>query len=115
MTSRRLPPLPAFQTPAADAPASEVAPCALCSRPLGRAVEMHHLVPKSEGGRETVPLHPICHRKVHSLFTERELAVLYSDIGSLREHPDVASFLKWLGGKPADFHKRTARAARKRR
>ncbi len=40
--------------------------CALCDRPIGTQVEWHHRVPKSEGGRETVPVHPICHRTIHA-------------------------------------------------
>jgi hypothetical protein len=40
--------------------------CALCERPLGRRIEWHHPVPKSRGGREMVPLHPICHRTIHA-------------------------------------------------
>jgi hypothetical protein len=43
--------------------------CWLCRRPLGRWVERHHPVPRSRGGRETVPLHPICHRAIHANFT----------------------------------------------
>uniref|UniRef100_UPI001952D452 HNH endonuclease n=1 Tax=Klebsiella variicola TaxID=244366 RepID=UPI001952D452 len=49
---------------AADAPPATA--CALCARPLGRRSEWHHVLPKSEGGRETVPLHPICHRTIHA-------------------------------------------------
>ena len=48
--------------------------CALCGRPLGARVEWHHLVPKSEGGRITAPVHPICHRTIHATLTNAELA-----------------------------------------
>lgn len=88
--------------------------CALCGRVLGAQAERHHLVPKSEGGRETVPVHPICHRKIHSTLTERELAVLYPTPERLRDHPDIARFLKWIAKKPPDFFKRTRGAADKR-
>ncbi|MDR6113781.1 hypothetical protein QE360_000750 [Sphingomonas sp. SORGH_AS789] len=85
--------------------------CALCDRPLGAKVEWHHPVPKSEGGRETVPVHPICHRTIHATFSNAELARGFSDFAVLRAHPEMARFLRWIAGKPADFHAPT-RAAR---
>ena len=89
--------------------------CALCRRPLGRLREKHHLVPRSFGGRETVELHPICHRKVHDVLGERELAQDYATPEALRSHPEIARFLRWLRNKPADFHKLTRPSAARRR
>jgi 5-methylcytosine-specific restriction endonuclease McrA len=86
--------------------------CALCARPLGRKVEWHHIVPKSLGGRETVALHPICHRAIHAAVTNKELARTYPTLDALHAHPDVARFLKWIAGKPPDFHAPTRRPAR---
>jgi len=83
------------------------APCWLCLRPLGRRVEWHHPIPKSRGGRETVPLHPICHRAIHANFTNAELARA-GEARLLRANPAVAKFLHWVADKPADFHARTA-------
>ncbi len=81
--------------------------CPLCERPLGRRRERHHLVPRLKGGRETVLLHPICHRKIHSLFTEAVLARSYASVDALRAHPEIGRFVGWLEGKPADFHAAT--------
>jgi hypothetical protein len=67
-------------------------------------VEWHHLVPKSEGGRETVALHPICHRAIHAAAPNKALARELSTIAALRAHPQVAAFLRWVRGKPPDFH-----------
>ena len=91
--------------------------CPLCRRPLGDPdlVERHHLVPRSRGGRETVLLHAICHRKIHSLFTEAEIAAHYSSIAALRAHPGIREFVRWLAGKPAEFRVRTRAARSKRR
>jgi hypothetical protein len=80
--------------------------CWLCTRPLGRKVERHHPHPKSRGGRETVPVHPICHRTIHARFTNAELART-PDPDSLRADPEVARFLAWIANKPPDFHART--------
>jgi hypothetical protein len=78
--------------------------CALCERPLGTKVEWHHLVPKSEGGRITAPVHPICHRTIHATLPNAELARVYADPATLRAHPDIARFLRWVAGKHPDFH-----------
>ena len=85
--------------------AREVAPlaCALCDRPIATQVEWHHRVPKSEGGRETVPVHPICHRTIHASATNAELAGPLADIDALRSIPAVARFVAWVADKPADF------------
>ncbi len=78
--------------------------CALCDRPLGVRVEWHHLVPKSEGGRVTAPVHPICHRTIHATLPNAELARTYADPAALRAHPDIARFLRWVASKDPDFH-----------
>ncbi len=80
--------------------------CPLCNRPLGQRRERHHVIPRSKGGTETVLLHPICHRKIHKVFTRNELARLAS-IEGLKPHPDIQAFLRWIGKKPADFYRRT--------
>ena len=84
--------------------------CALCERPLGRRVEWHHLVPKSEGGHETAPVHPICHRTIHATLSNAELARAFADPATLREHPAIARFRAWIADKPADFSAPTRRA-----
>ncbi|WP_420136652.1 HNH endonuclease [Sphingomonas sp.] len=89
--------------------APEDARCALCDRPLGQAVEQHHLVPKSEGGTQTVPVHPICHRTIHAFVTNRELAASYPTMDQLRARDDVARFLRWIAGKPPSFRAPTRR------
>lgn len=89
-------------------PAPET-PCALCGRALGRRIEWHHVVPKSEGGRDTVPVHPICHRTIHASVGNAELARVYPTIERLRERPDIARFIAWIAGKPPDFHAPTRR------
>jgi len=98
---------------AASRPA-EPATCALCSRPLGRRIEAHHPVPKSRGGRETVDLHPICHRAIHAHFANAELE-RDGDMAALRAAPRLAGFLRWIAKKPPDFHAPTRRSAARNR
>ncbi|WP_347301869.1 HNH endonuclease [Croceibacterium sp. TMG7-5b_MA50] len=85
--------------------ADDLAPaCWLCGRSLGSRVQQHHTVPKSKGGRATVPLHPICHKAIHANFTNAQLARIGADHGSLLENADIAAFVRWVAGKPPDFH-----------
>ena len=91
----------------ADAP-----PCFLCGRPLGRRVEWHHPVPKSRGGRETRPVHPICHRAIHRALSNKELERGFASADALRAHPELARFIAWVSGKAPDFHAPTHRRRR---
>ena len=79
-------------------------PCWLCHRPLGARVEWHHSVPKSKGGRETVPLHPICHRTLHATFDNKALEAIGDDRQALISKPEMIHFLAFIANKPADFH-----------
>lgn len=94
---------------ARDIESGEDAGCWLCVRPLGRRVEWHHPLPKSRGGRDTVPLHPICHRTIHATFTNAELARIGADRAALLETETIRRFVRWVSNKPADFHAPTAR------
>jgi len=80
--------------------------CPLCDRLLGKKKEKHHIIPKSKSGTETVLVHPICHRKIHKVFTGTELVKL-GTIEALKDHPDIVAFIKWLDRKPPDFYRRT--------
>jgi len=86
-----------------------MATCWLCRRQLGRHIEWHHPVPKSRGGRETVALHPICHRTLHTRFTNAELARIGDEPDIVRADSDIARFLHWIAHKPPDFHAPTHR------
>jgi hypothetical protein len=83
--------------------------CALCGRPLGAKVEWHHAIPKAEGGRETVPVHPICHRIIHATVPNAELAREGGDFDTLRARPEIARFVRWVADKDPDFHAPTRR------
>ena len=79
----------------------------------GPSVDRHHFLPRTEGGRAVAPVHRICHRKLHTLWTERELARLYSTPEAIREHLEIQRFVRWLRGKPPEFWAPT-RAQRRR-
>ena len=94
-------------------------PCPLCGRDMldGPSVDRHHWVPRSEGGRLAEPMHTVCHRKLHAVFTERELAVVYNTAEAVRRHPDIRAFVAWVSRKPPEFvdwHRRPRRNGRRR-
>lgn len=80
-------------------------PCPLCGREMidGPSVNERHWVPKSEGGGPASPMHKVCHRFIHELFGEAELARSYATPEALRAHPDVATFIAWVRKKPPEF------------
>ncbi len=78
--------------------------CPLCDRLLGDDINKHHLVPKTFKGKETVTLHRICHRKIHSVFTERELLKYYHTIERLLEHEDIRKFVEWVANKDPNYY-----------
>lgn len=97
-------------------PASATPICPLCDRAIPPSQrDWHHLVPKSKGGRETACLHRVCHRQVHALFSETELARQFATANALRQHPEMQAFVAWVRTKPDDFFVRTHKCARVRR
>jgi len=89
---------------------SDDSECWLCGRELGQEVEWHHPVPKSRGGRVKVPLHPICHRTIHASFTNSQLGRMGADVEAVRDHEEIAGFIRWIAKKPPDFHAPTRKA-----
>jgi 5-methylcytosine-specific restriction enzyme A len=93
--------------------------CPLCERPIppGARQSRHHLTPKLKGGARlrTVLLHQICHSAIHARFSEVELARRLNDIPSLRADAEIARFLAWVRGRPAEFHAPTRKTRQRRR
>jgi 5-methylcytosine-specific restriction endonuclease McrA len=89
--------------------------CPLCGRLIPKdQQDAHHLVPKSKGGRLTIILHRICHRQIHALLTERELAASYSTIDALLQHQELAQFVTWVKNKPENFYLKSKKSLRLR-
>jgi len=104
----------AARSPPPSDNATELAVCALCDRPIPPALrDAHHLVPKSRGGEVTVFMHRACHKQVHALFTETELARHYPSTQALRAHPEMARFIDWIADKPSNFNPPTRRSRSK--
>jgi hypothetical protein len=90
--------------------------CPLCDRQIPKSQrDAHHLVPKSKGGRQTEFLHRVCHRQIHALLTETELAKQYATVEALLAHPELKTFVAWVKSKPEDFFVRTRKSTKLRR
>lgn len=101
--------------------------CPLCGRPLidGPSIDEHHLKPKAFGVKKEVTdtsnrivLHKICHLKIHSSISERELESYYHTIERLLEHEDIQKFIKWVQKKDPEFvniHRDTKERKRRRK
>lgn len=83
--------------------------CWLCERPFETLMQWHHTVPKVKRGKDTVPVHPICHKTIHANFTNGELARFGKDRDRLLENEALAKFVNWIASKPPDFHAPTRR------
>lgn len=102
-----------YEDPSDDAaePAAAV-PCWLCGRPTGETIVWHHPIPKSRGGRDVVPMHPICQQALITNFTNSELQRHGMDVAALLDNPAVRKFVDWVANKDPDF---TATIAKKKR
>jgi hypothetical protein len=91
----------------------EVFICPLCNRTIPNSQQdEHHLVPKSHGGRQTIVLHRICHRQIHAVYTETELARQFNTIEQLKLQDNIISFIEWVRLKPDDFYERSRKSRR---
>jgi len=79
-------------------------PCPICGREMlaGESVDRHHWRPKSRGGRTSAYLHRTCHRKLHSLFTDKELSSDFSTPEAVRQHPEIIKFIAWVRRQPPE-------------
>ncbi|WP_226662463.1 hypothetical protein [Alteriqipengyuania lutimaris] len=88
------------------------APCWLCGRPLGKNTVLHHPVPKSRGGRDVLPMHPICQQTLIANFSNAELQRHALDVEAILLNPDMRKFVDWVAKKDPDFHASTAKKKR---
>lgn len=93
----------AFDDAEDEAPPVAVPTCWLCGRDTGKTVVWHHPVPKSRGGRDVVPMHPICQQTLTANFTNSELQRHGMDVGALLANPAIRKFVDWVAKKDPDF------------
>jgi hypothetical protein len=88
--------------------------CPLCGRAMvrGATLNEHHLIPRMYGGTRKYFIRRVCHSKIHSLFSEAELAYLHNTFAKLRAQPEIRSFVKWIGRQDPQFMTRHRRPRR---
>lgn len=95
-----------------DEPPAAVVLCWLCGRPAGKTIVWHHPVPKSRGGHDVVPMHPICQQTLIANFTNSELQRYGTDVEILLANPNVRKFVDWVAKKDPDFNATTTKKQR---
>lgn len=95
-------------------PVDETPPptCWLCGRVTGKTLVWHHPIPKSRGGRDTVPMHAICQNTLITNFTNSELERHGMNVDALLADPAVAKFVAWVAKKDPDFNAAPAKKGR---
>lgn len=80
-------------------------------------MDRHHLIPLLKGGKEAHTVHKVCHRKIHSIWSENELRDTYNTFEAIKGDERIRTFVKWLSKKPPEFYdsNRMANDHRKRR
>jgi len=87
--------------------------CPLCSRDVPEdRLSDHHLIPKSRGGKETLAICADCHRQVHALFTNKQLASELNTVDAIMADERFARFARWIAKRPPERRMRKAKRAK---
>jgi hypothetical protein len=87
--------------------------CPLCNRDIEHTSD-HHLVPRSRGGKETLPVCLDCHKSVHAFFTNKELEDKYNTVDSLLADEKFSTHIKWLSKQDPKRRYKTKRISNKK-
>lgn len=99
-----------------------MASCELCHREA-IAVTRHHLIPRSrhrkprsarafartEMNSRIAMLCVACHKFIHTVLSEKQLAAGYNTLDSLLAHPEIYKFVQWVSNKPPGLRIPSAR------
>lgn len=75
--------------------------CELCERDEVETT-VHHLLPKEMGGTfgATANFCIPCHKQIHALYTNAEIAARLTTISELKEDAQLFRFIKWIRKQP---------------
>ena len=87
--------------------------CELCKR-ADTELTRHHLIPRARHKKGEVRRHfdkaeltgrlallcRACHKYVHTVLSERQLANQYNTVEQLLLHPEIARFVRWVAKRP---------------
>ena len=88
--------------------------CELCKR-AGTELTRHHLIPRARHRKGEIRRHfdkaeltgrlamvcRACHKFVHTVLSERQLANEYNTVNQLLSHPEIARFVNWVEKRPS--------------
>ena len=76
--------------------------CELCERE-NLMLTKHHALPKEEGGTmdDVIMICSNCHRHIHALYTNKELAVRLSTLQALKSDEQLSRFIKFIRKQPS--------------
>ena len=94
--------------------------CELCERPVSQLTK-HHLIPRTMHRHKRCKkrfkksfcithilwLCEPCHKHIHRILTEKEMAFHYHEKEALAQRPEIAHFIEWIRTKPAEFYPKT--------
>ena len=89
--------------------------CELCDRTCPK-LTVHHLIPRQHTKRKKQDVGPTtdicqpCHKQIHALFTNKELAADLNSVDKLKSHPRMEKFLAWIRKQDPYKKVRTFRA-----
>lgn len=75
--------------------------CQLCDRDCP-ALTVHHLIPRQHTKRKKQPPGPTidicaaCHKQIHTLFDNRQLARELNTLAALKAQPQLMRFVAWV-------------------
>lgn len=75
--------------------------CQLCARHV-KQLTAHHLIPRQTVKRKqasaglTIDICSPCHRQIHALYSNLELAKNLNTIDKLKSEPKMIKFLRWI-------------------
>ncbi|WP_066426851.1 HNH endonuclease [Anabaena sp. 4-3] len=81
--------------------------CELCERKMAD-LTVHHLVPRQNTKRKkqdpgpTVDICSACHRQIHALFDNKQLAKEFNTLDKLKQQPQMQKFLAWVRKQDPD-------------
>lgn len=90
--------------------------CELCGR-QDVLLTVHHLTPREEGGAflPTALLCIACHKQVHALYTNQELAACLNTLDALRQDEKLVPYIKWIRKQPASKLVKTKTSKQRRK
>ncbi|MBM7694006.1 hypothetical protein JOC77_003450 [Peribacillus deserti] len=90
--------------------------CELCGREEVETT-IHHLTPREMGGSflPTAHLCIPCHKQIHALYSNAELALGLSSISLLKQDVQIQKFLKWIRKQAPGKYPKISKSRQKRR